>query len=194
MSAAKKQAPFLSRREAWPPQTQTPFLATEGLYRKPPIVNDVETLFNVPFIVDHGTEWYRQWGTEHSPGLKLFCVSGHMERPGTYELPMGAPMCTLIEDLCGRPRDSIPHAIFKASPLASSAVAWIGAITALYAATIALVQKDLKRILAYSTISQLGLMFTGVGVGAYAAGMFHLTIHAFFKPYCSSAPAASCTL
>ncbi len=73
------------------------------------------------------------------------------------------------------------HAIFEASPLASSVVAWIGAITALYAATIALVQKDLKRVLAYSTISQLGLMFTGVGVGAYAAGMFHLTTHAFFK-------------
>lgn len=73
------------------------------------------------------------------------------------------------------------HALFEASPLALNVVAWIGTITALFAATIALVQKDLKRVLAYSTISQLGLMFTGVGVGAYAAGMFHLTTHAFFK-------------
>ncbi len=60
-------------------------------------------------------------------------------------------------------------------------VAWIGALTALMAATIATTKTDLKRILAYSTISQLGYMFLGVGVGAYAAGIFHLTTHAFFK-------------
>lgn len=90
------------------PKLKPPFPATEGLYRKPTIVNNVETLFNVPFIVAHGAEWYRQWGTERSPGLKLFCVSGHVERPGTYELPMGTPMRTLIEDLCGGPRNGIP--------------------------------------------------------------------------------------
>ncbi len=90
------------------PKLKPPFPATEGLYRKPTIVNNVETLFNVPFIVEHGAEWYRQWGTERSPGLKLFCVSGHVERPGTYELPMGTPMRTLIDDLCGGPRDGIP--------------------------------------------------------------------------------------
>lgn len=90
------------------PKLKPPFPATEGLYRKPTVVNNVETLFNVPFIVDHGAEWYRQWGTERSPGLKLFCVSGHVERPGTYELPMGTPMRTLINDLCGGPRDGIP--------------------------------------------------------------------------------------
>jgi NADH-quinone oxidoreductase subunit L len=60
-------------------------------------------------------------------------------------------------------------------------VAWIGVLTAFFAATMALVQKDFKRILAYSTISQLGYMFVGMGAGAYAAGMFHLTTHAFFK-------------
>ncbi len=60
-------------------------------------------------------------------------------------------------------------------------VAIIGAVTALFAATIALVQVDLKRVLAYSTVSQLGYMFLAVGVGAYTAGMFHLTTHAFFK-------------
>ena len=73
------------------------------------------------------------------------------------------------------------HALFERSLSALNWVAWIGALTALFAATMALVQKDLKRILAYSTISQLGYMFLGVGVGAYAAGMFHLTTHAFFK-------------
>jgi NADH-quinone oxidoreductase subunit L len=73
------------------------------------------------------------------------------------------------------------HTIFEASPSALRWVIWIGALTAFFAATIALVQKDFKRILAYSTISQLGYMFLGLGVGAYAAGMFHLTTHAFFK-------------
>ena len=60
-------------------------------------------------------------------------------------------------------------------------MAWVGGITALFAATIGLVQTDIKRVLAYSTISQLGYMFVGVGVGAYAAGIFHLVTHAFFK-------------
>ncbi len=73
------------------------------------------------------------------------------------------------------------HAIFEQSLSALNWVAWIGAITAFFAATMALVQRDFKRILAYSTISQLGYMFLGVGVGAYAAGIFHLTTHAFFK-------------
>lgn len=73
------------------------------------------------------------------------------------------------------------HALYALAPTSSWVVAVVGAVTALYAATIALVQIDLKRILAYSTISQLGYMFLAVGVGAYASGMFHLTTHAFFK-------------
>ena len=60
-------------------------------------------------------------------------------------------------------------------------VAVIGAATALMAGTIALVQTDIKRVLAYSTVSQLGYMFLAMGVGAYAAGIFHLYTHAFFK-------------
>jgi NADH-quinone oxidoreductase subunit L len=71
--------------------------------------------------------------------------------------------------------------LYIASPTASSVVAWVGAATAVFAATIALVQNDIKRVLAYSTISQIGYMFIGCGVGAYAAGMFHLMTHAFFK-------------
>jgi NADH-quinone oxidoreductase subunit L len=71
--------------------------------------------------------------------------------------------------------------LFAASAAASSVVAWVGAITAVFAATMALVQNDIKRVLAYSTISQIGYMFIGCGVGAYAAGMFHLVTHAFFK-------------
>jgi NADH-quinone oxidoreductase subunit L len=73
------------------------------------------------------------------------------------------------------------HAIFDHSPFALGAVAIIGAATALFAATIALVQNDIKRVLAYSTISQLGYMFLGCGVAAYSAAIFHLMTHAFFK-------------
>ena len=73
------------------------------------------------------------------------------------------------------------NAIFTHAPLAMSAVAWTGCLTALFAATIALVQTDIKKVLAYSTISQLGYMFLGCGVGAFGAGIFHLMTHAFFK-------------
>ncbi|MBN1219202.1 MAG: NADH-quinone oxidoreductase subunit L [Anaerolineae bacterium] len=73
------------------------------------------------------------------------------------------------------------NVLYTLSPGVSMFVATTGAVTALFAATIALVQVDLKRILAYSTVSQLGYMFLAVGVGAYTAGMFHLTTHAFFK-------------
>jgi NADH-quinone oxidoreductase subunit F len=90
------------------PKLKPPFPATEGLYRKPTVINNVETLFNVPFIVTHGANWYRQWGTPRSPGLKLFSVSGHVERPGVYELPLSTPVSTLIQDLCGGPKDGIP--------------------------------------------------------------------------------------
>ncbi|MFZ2487845.1 MAG: NADH-quinone oxidoreductase subunit L [Anaerolineae bacterium] len=69
----------------------------------------------------------------------------------------------------------------EAGPNVLHIVAWIGALTALMGATIALTKTDLKRILAYSTVSQLGYMFLAVGVGGYVAGMFHLTTHAFFK-------------
>ena len=73
------------------------------------------------------------------------------------------------------------HALFDHSPFALSVVAVVGAATALFAATMALVQNDIKRVLAYSTISQLGYMFLGCGVAAYSAGIFHLVTHAFFK-------------
>jgi NADH-quinone oxidoreductase subunit L len=71
--------------------------------------------------------------------------------------------------------------VFVLSPFAMTVVAVIGALTALLAATIALVQNDIKKVLAYSTVSQLGFMFLGVGVGAFTAGFFHVFTHAFFK-------------
>jgi NADH-quinone oxidoreductase subunit L len=73
------------------------------------------------------------------------------------------------------------HVLFDHSPFALSVVAIVGAATALFAATIGLVQNDIKRVLAYSTISQLGYMFLGCGVAAYSAAIFHLVTHSFFK-------------
>ncbi len=73
------------------------------------------------------------------------------------------------------------NVLFAMAPISSAVVAGIGALTALFAATIALKQWDIKKIIAYSTVSQLGYMFLGVGVGAYVSGIFHLVTHAFFK-------------
>ena len=73
------------------------------------------------------------------------------------------------------------NVLFALAPLSSTVVAGIGALTALFAATIGLRQYDIKKVLAYSTVSQLGFMFVAVGTGAYTAGMFHLVAHAFFK-------------
>jgi NADH-quinone oxidoreductase subunit F len=90
------------------PKLRPPFPASEGLYRQPTIINNVETLFNVPFIVQNGVEWYRGFGTERSPGPKLFSISGHVKKPGVYELPLGTPMRTLIYDYAGGPLDGKP--------------------------------------------------------------------------------------
>jgi NADH-quinone oxidoreductase subunit L len=73
------------------------------------------------------------------------------------------------------------NAVYQLSPFALDVVAVIGAITAIFAASMAMVQNDIKKVLAYSTISQLGYMFLALGVGAFAAGIFHLMTHAFFK-------------
>jgi NADH-quinone oxidoreductase subunit L len=73
------------------------------------------------------------------------------------------------------------HALFERSEVALEVVAWVGVLTAVFAATIGLVQTDIKRVLAYSTISQLGYMFAAAGLGAYASAIFHLVTHAFFK-------------
>ena len=73
------------------------------------------------------------------------------------------------------------HAIFLNAPVAMQVVGVVGCVTALFAATIGLVQTDIKKVLAYSTVSQLGYMFLACGVGAFGAGIFHLMTHAFFK-------------
>jgi NADH-quinone oxidoreductase subunit F len=78
------------------PRLRPPFPAAEGLYSKPTVVNNVETLTNLPPILERGADWYRTIGTEKSPGPKVFSLSGHVERPGNYELPLGTKFNELI--------------------------------------------------------------------------------------------------
>jgi NADH-quinone oxidoreductase subunit F len=78
------------------PRLRPPFPAVYGLYGKPTVVNNVETLANLPYIIEHGAAGYRQFGTEKSPGTKIFSLSGNVERPGNYELPLGATFRELI--------------------------------------------------------------------------------------------------
>lgn len=71
------------------PWSKPPFPAIEGLYQKPTVVNNTETLANVPAIIVNGADWYREMGTERSPGPKIVCLSGHVNKPGNYEVPLG---------------------------------------------------------------------------------------------------------
>lgn len=79
------------------PRVKPPFPTTFGVFGKPTVINNVETLFNIPLIISRGVEEYRQIGTEKSPGPKLFCVSGDVTRPGVYEVPFGVTLRDLLE-------------------------------------------------------------------------------------------------
>ena len=83
------------------PRLRPPFPPSFGLYGKPTVVNNVETLTNVPIIVQRGSEWYRSFGTEKSPGNKIFSLSGRVNRPGNYELPLGTTFRELIDGYGG---------------------------------------------------------------------------------------------
>ncbi len=83
------------------PRLRPPFPAVRGLYGKPTVVNNVETLANVPHIVANGAEWFKSTGTEKSPGTKICSISGPVNRPGNYELEMGTPFRYLLEDCAG---------------------------------------------------------------------------------------------
>ena len=78
------------------PRLRPPFPAVYGLYGKPTVINNVETLANLPPIILNGAAWYRQWGTEKSPGMKIFSLSGCVNKPGNYELPLGTTFRDLI--------------------------------------------------------------------------------------------------
>lgn len=83
------------------PKIKPPFPAVEGLFRCPTVVNNVETICNLQHIVLRGAEWFRSIGPEKGPGPKLLCVSGHVEKPGTYEVPMGINLKQLIDEVAG---------------------------------------------------------------------------------------------
>ena len=83
------------------PRVKPPFPTTFGLFGKPTVINNVETFCNVPLIIAKGAGEYRRYGTETSPGPKLFCVSGDVARPGLYEVPFGVTLRHLLEDLAG---------------------------------------------------------------------------------------------
>ncbi len=82
------------------PRLKPPFPAVVGLYGGPTVINNAETLATVPAIVQNGAEWYASFGTEKSKGTRIYCLSGHVNRPGNYELPLGTPLRVLIEE-CG---------------------------------------------------------------------------------------------
>ena len=83
------------------PRSRPPFPAVVGLFGKPTVINNVETLGNVPYIVDRGAAWFKSVGPENAPGPKLYCLSGHVARPGVYERPMGTPLRALIDEAGG---------------------------------------------------------------------------------------------
>jgi NADH-quinone oxidoreductase subunit F len=83
------------------PRVRPPFTVNKGYLGKPTVVNNVETLANIPIVLEIGAGAYSRIGTKGSPGPKLFSVSGHVERPGAYELPMGTPMKEIIYGHCG---------------------------------------------------------------------------------------------
>ncbi len=83
------------------PRVKPPFPATYGVFGCPTIVNNVETLACVPHIVSRGAEWFKAIGPEKGPGPKLYCVSGHVEKPGVLELPMGVSLRDIIYTHCG---------------------------------------------------------------------------------------------
>ncbi|MCB0076911.1 MAG: NADH-quinone oxidoreductase subunit NuoF [Anaerolineales bacterium] len=83
------------------PRLKPPFPAQAGLWKRPTTVNNVETLAHVPLIVLNGADWFKQYGSEDSAGTRVYCVSGHVNRPGNYELPMNVTARELIFEHCG---------------------------------------------------------------------------------------------
>ncbi|MCX6157232.1 MAG: NADH-quinone oxidoreductase subunit NuoF [Ignavibacteriota bacterium] len=83
------------------PRVKPPFPAANGLWGCPTTINNIETLATVPEIIKNGAEWFTQIGAPKHPGTLLFGVSGHVNKPGVYELPTGTPLMTIINDVCG---------------------------------------------------------------------------------------------
>ncbi|MBI1761823.1 MAG: NADH-quinone oxidoreductase subunit NuoF [Acidobacteria bacterium] len=129
------------------PRLKPPFPAVVGLYGGPTVVNNVETLAVVPWIILKGGEWYKALGTEKSGGTKLFTVSGHINRPGNYEVPMGYPLMDLINNECGGMKGTL-----KACIPGGSSVPILNA------------EESAKLTLDYESAASLGTMLGSGGV------------------------------
>jgi len=90
----------LEGKKGWP-RMKPPFPAIEGLFRCPTIVNNVETIAYVPIIMNKGWEWFAKFGTERNGGYRFYSISGHVNRPGVYELPVGTTLRTMLYDYAG---------------------------------------------------------------------------------------------
>jgi len=123
------------------PRIKPPFPTTHGLFGKPTVINNVETFCNVPLIVARGAAEYRRIGTERSPGPKLFCVSGQVQRPGLYEVPFGVTLRHLLFDLAG---GLAPGRKLQAVLMGGAAGAFA-------------IEKDLDVILSFENLSAAGL-------------------------------------
>lgn len=100
------------------PRIKPPFPAEKGLFGKPTLVNNVETLAHYPSIINNGAEWYQSFGTENSPGTKIFTVSGKVNKPGFFEVETGITLRQVIDDFAGGMKNDVP---FKAALLGGAA-------------------------------------------------------------------------
>jgi NADH-quinone oxidoreductase subunit F len=123
------------------PRIKPPFPTTHGLFGKPTVINNVETFCNVPLIIERGAAEYRKIGTERSPGPKLFCLSGQIQRPGLYEVPFGVTLRHLLFDLGG---GLAPGRKLQAVLMGGAAGAFA-------------TEKDLDVILSFENLSAAGL-------------------------------------
>jgi NADH-quinone oxidoreductase subunit F len=123
------------------PRIKPPFPTTHGLFGKPTVINNVETFCNVPLIIERGAAEYRKIGTERSPGPKLFCLSGQIQRPGLYEVPFGVTLRYLLFDLAGGLK---PGRKLQAVLMGGAAGAFA-------------TEKDLDVVLSFETLSAAGL-------------------------------------
>ncbi|MDQ6979153.1 MAG: NADH-quinone oxidoreductase subunit NuoF [Mariprofundaceae bacterium] len=106
------------------PRFKPPFPAVEGFYRSPTVVNNVETLCTIPAILAHGGEWHSKIGVPNSAGMKIFSVSGNVNKAGNYEVPMGTPLRVLVEQYCGGlQHGDVPKVIIPGG----SSTPWLGA-------------------------------------------------------------------
>jgi NADH-quinone oxidoreductase subunit F len=157
------------------PRLRPPFPPSFGLYGKPTVVNNVETLTNIPLILERGADWYRTFGTERSPGTKIFSLSGRINLPGNYELPLGTTFRELIFDHGG----GIPGGYDVKAIMAA------GASSALIVAT----EEALDTPMDYESVPKLGAQLGSASIIVIdeTVGidwLLHKTLHFFNHESC----------